>query len=243
MPTSAEAAWLSLSRDMNGDGQFTLTDVRLFLAELFFLPGDAILWLVLRYAPGLGRFLELGPDSYGGLLSAMLSAAVWLFAIVMLGAVFALLRDLDQALTRRISTFYGDWQRRGRIARRWLVCRARLIGAALRLRRRRPAAEVHLDEVELDELEIDVLRSHALLAPGCLLGVGDLAVSLEIRRAAAQRALDRLERLALIQRGLGTSDGETGYCLTAPGQFVLAARETGGKSPGAAPEGRARLGA
>lgn len=223
MDESAKVPWPAFGLDTSGDGQFTLTDVWLWLAQLFFLPGDGLLWALWTYAPDLAAFLELGPASYGGLVSAIVSAAAWFLAFVIVGAAYARVRDFDRALTQRVIRSYDESLRWGRVARRWLVCQARRLKAALSLRRRQDAVEIDLAEIDLDDLDMEVLRSHALLAPGYVMSVSDLAASLEIRRPQAQQLLTKLEKLALLQRALGTDDGETGYRLSRPGSLVLEA--------------------
>jgi predicted transcriptional regulator len=81
-----------------------------------------------------------------------------------------------------------------------------------------------LGELVLSELELEVLRSHALLAPGYVMSASDLAGSLEIRRSQASQLLAKLEKLALLQRGFSTDEGESGYRLSGSGHFVLMAR-------------------
>ncbi|MDH3420129.1 MAG: hypothetical protein OEM78_11720, partial [Gammaproteobacteria bacterium] len=80
MDESSTTPWSSLMRDMNADGQFTLSDVWFWIVHVYFLPGDAVLWSALTYAPGLATFLELGPGSYHGLFTAMVSGGIWLVA-------------------------------------------------------------------------------------------------------------------------------------------------------------------
>ena len=224
MGNGARAAWMSFRQDMNGDGQVTLSDVWLWLVHVFFLPGDGFVWLMLTSAPGLARFLEIDGGSYGGLFSAIASVAIWLFGLVMAGAVFNTVLDLDRALTRRISSYFREWQRRGRVLRTWLICQLRRLVQALRVKRRAGSPEIGLDELVLEDIELEVLRSHAMLAPGFVLSVSDLATSLDLRRGEAQRLLVKLEKLTLLQRSFSASDGETGYRLSQPGRFVLMAR-------------------
>jgi len=224
MADSAGAAWMAFRQDMNSDGQLTLTDVWLWAEQVFFLPGDGFIWLMLSYAPGLARFLEIGSGSYGGFFSAIVSVATWLFSLVMLGALYSIVLDFDRALTRRVGSIYSECLRRVRVARIWIGCQFRRARRALTPRRRGPESDIALDEIALDDLEIEVLRSHALLAPGYVLSVSDLAASLDLRRGQAEKLLEKLERLTMLERGFGASDGETGYRLSRPGRFALMAR-------------------
>ncbi|NIW23675.1 MAG: hypothetical protein GWN29_03470, partial [Gammaproteobacteria bacterium] len=85
MDETSTTPWPPLIRDINADGQFTLSDVWLWIVQLYFVPGDAVLWVLLTYTPGLATFLELGPGSYHGLFTAMVSGGIWLVAIVIVG--------------------------------------------------------------------------------------------------------------------------------------------------------------
>ena len=62
---------------MNGDTLFTIYDIWLLLKQLFFLPGDSLLWLILVKVPSLGTFLELSTANSQGFLSGAISAIFW----------------------------------------------------------------------------------------------------------------------------------------------------------------------
>jgi DNA-binding IscR family transcriptional regulator len=81
-----------------------------------------------------------------------------------------------------------------------------------------------LGELELSDLELEVLRSHAYLAPGFVYTASDIASALGIRRGQARQVLQKLRRLQLLDSALSASDGENGYRLSRPGQFLLMAR-------------------
>lgn len=221
MDESSTTPWPSLTRDMNADGQFTLSDVWLWIVHVYFLPGDAVLWAALTYAPGLATFLELGPGSYHGLFTAMVSGGVWLVALVIIGVVYGLVRNLDQALTACVVRYYREWRRRFRVLRTWTLCQLRALKLRLPLWQHEAAPELDLGELELSDLERDVLRSTALLAPGYVYTAIDIAGSLEIRRSEAIRTLDRLRSLQLLETGFSASDGERGYRLSQSGRFFV----------------------
>jgi hypothetical protein len=210
--------------DMNGDGGFTLGDVWLWLLQGFFLPGDCLLWICLTFAPGLARFLELGPTDYGGLASGSVSAVFWLVAAIFLGASYNVLRSADRAVSAAIARTWRECLRGMRVARIRLACRFRGIKLGLPLPERRAPPAIALEELELSELEAEVLRSHAFLAAGYVYTASDIASSLGIRRSQAQQALDRLMALQLLESALSGSDGESGYRLSRAGQFLLMAR-------------------
>lgn len=66
--------------DMNGDGVVTSSDVPLWVEWFFFLPGDGV--IAQFGSTPFGRFLELTPASFGSMTSAVISAAVWLLAMM-----------------------------------------------------------------------------------------------------------------------------------------------------------------
>lgn len=216
--------WLSFMLDMNSDGRFTVSDAWLWAVQLFFVPGNSVLWLMLTYLPGFASFLELGSGSYNGLFTAIVSVAIWLFVIVMGGVLLGAVRNFDRALTAMFIRTYDELLRKLRVFRRWSYCQFQRLRAAMLIRRQRSSFDMDLDELDLDDLEIEVLRSHALLAPGFVMGVSELAGSLEIRRNQAQQLVEKLEKLTLLQRGFAESDGGTGYRLSQPGRFVLMAK-------------------
>lgn len=69
-----------IAKDMNCDGVFTISDVGLWLEWAFFLPGDGLLWAVMRGSPKMATFLEITPADYGGWSMGIISASLWLLA-------------------------------------------------------------------------------------------------------------------------------------------------------------------
>lgn len=228
----ADGVSMTFAQDINGDGRFDVTDVRLWIVHAFFVPGDEAVWLLSSHAPKLASFLGLGTANDGSLFSGVVSAVFWIAGLVLVRTVYCFLRDLDRALTQWVTNGYRAFLRRVRVVRTWLFCQLRRAAQAFTPRSRKSSAVIGLDEIELDELELDALRSHALLAPGYVLNVSDLASSLDIRRSEAQHVLARLERLTLLQRGFGASDGETGYRLSDSGRFFVMARSQDESGPG-----------
>jgi hypothetical protein len=79
--------------DQNDDGTFTISDLEQlgdiiseWLLWIFFLPGNYSIYLLISYigAPGnlgnMGRFLEMSPTWYGGWISGIFSAVIWMIA-------------------------------------------------------------------------------------------------------------------------------------------------------------------
>jgi hypothetical protein len=216
--------WLSFVMDMNSDGRFTVSDAWLWLVQLYFLPGNAVLWLLLEYLPGFAGFLELSSSSYNGLVPAVVSVAIWLFTIVIIGVLIGAIRNFDRALTAVFVRVYNELLRKGRVFRRWGFCQLQRVKTVILFKRQQSSIDVELDELDLDDVELEVLRSHGLLAPGFVMGVTELAGSLEIRRGHAQQLVTKLAKLKLLQRGFAESDGGTGYRLSQSGRFVLMAK-------------------
>ena len=85
------------------------------LLELFFLPGDWSIYLVARYVPSVGEWLGLSADSYGTMLSGLISFAAWLLTFIGLIILWASIRNFDRAVTRTIAAGYADVRRRIRM--------------------------------------------------------------------------------------------------------------------------------
>ncbi len=49
--------------DMNSDGIFTMGDIMEIFIQLFFLPGDSLLFLILNYLPKVTELLELSHET------------------------------------------------------------------------------------------------------------------------------------------------------------------------------------
>lgn len=67
--------------DMNGDGLFTISDFWAWVSQVFWLPGDSVVWLFIHRWTDIGTFLEFSPDDYGGFLSLVISVWAWLIVI------------------------------------------------------------------------------------------------------------------------------------------------------------------
>lgn len=68
--------------DMNYSGAITISDVWMWFKWLFFYPGDGVVYFLLHGIPRLGQFLEINYDSYGGVLSGIISFFVWICALI-----------------------------------------------------------------------------------------------------------------------------------------------------------------
>jgi hypothetical protein len=69
--------------DMTGNGTVTVSDFWQWIEWLYFWPGDGLMYLVMKYVPAVGAFLELTPGRYGGPLSLFISFGLWIVALVL----------------------------------------------------------------------------------------------------------------------------------------------------------------
>ena len=86
----AEGRWF-LAKDMNCDGQFTISDVFLWGEWFFFLPGDGLLWVIMQ-DERLATFFELTPAAYSGWTSGVFSVIGW-FGLLVLAALVQVLLE------------------------------------------------------------------------------------------------------------------------------------------------------
>jgi hypothetical protein len=186
----------------------------------YFLPGDYALDLLSARAPGVAEFLGFAEPYHGSVPSGVLSACVWLTAIACCGIVAEYFRRLDNALTAYAALAFRESVRGSRIARRRF---ATLLRVPRRARGGHPTSTI-ANEIELNDLETAVLRVHGQLRPGFALTASDVSGVLRIRASQAQRVLERLKNLHLLDRAFGTSDGEGSYLLSGLGKALLTAR-------------------
>ncbi len=195
---------------MSADIQSALIDAALWLYRAFFLPGD---WF-------LAKFPELDVAGHGPVVSGFICVAAWLGAIVVLVALYRIVRDLDRALTAFTRRLYEE------VLRAWRVLARRVSIAfrsfALERQARLARTEVY-EQPALTALQQDVLQTLAGLPPAHLLTPGDIARRFAMSAADVAVVLGTLRKLSLVDRTLGADDGEDGYRLTKAGEVFLAA--------------------
>lgn len=208
--------WESLVWDGNADGRFTVTDVGLWLQTLFFLPGDTLIWVSLRYAPQITQFFEVNAAQYGSTFSALLSVFAWLAIAVLLLSTSHWLTLVDRAVTGVVQNSLTSMTTRGHIAGRAVrdvFARQRL---ALRRWWRTPE-----NRPRLSEEEIRVLKAHVHVDPSAALALSDLVRATGVPRLQIVDILDRLNELQLLDRRVDPDNNEFGYALTPPGRKFL----------------------
>ena len=88
-------------KDMNVDGVFTISDVVLWLDPfltdwalwVFFLPGNSVIWSMLKHSPREVTFFELDTGFYSGWISGAFSVFVWLVGYSVLSGFFEYLES------------------------------------------------------------------------------------------------------------------------------------------------------
>ena len=217
----AAIPWDSLVWDGNSDGRFTVTDVGLCLQQLFFLPGDTLIWLSLRFAPGISQFFEVDAAQYGSTFSALLSVFVWLAVTVIVMTTSHWLSMIDRAVTGLVSSSLT-----GVFARFHITGRA----VSEELARRRQAFRRWRargdNQPKLSKEELRVLKAHAHVGPASALALSDLVRATGVPRVQIVDILDRLRELRLLDHRADPGSSESGYALTVPGrQYLSSAHE------------------
>lgn len=203
--------------DLNGDGLFTISDLKLWFGEAFYLPGDWLIWLVATHWPVVAQFLEIGVADYGSLLSAFVSAGAWIALVIAVRMLILSLRAVDHALTAGLTRVAETVRRRVRIA---------LALARYRLSRRSASASQSSIDVtagpELEPLECELLAAHAEIEAPYALTLSDAARAAGRGRHETQRVTEKLAKLGLLERATGgAEDGESAYRLSQAGRAWL----------------------
>ena len=203
---------------LSAGAESALIDAGLWLYHWFCVPGDYLLAALNTHAPRVVQFLGIDAAGSGGVLSAFVSAVIWLCAIVLIVITWKLLRDMYWTATAFARRLHESVRRTGRVV-------STRLGIAFRSHELKKQARLARTEVseqgDLTALELQVLRSHAKLAPGHLSTASSIARAVGVRPPHAKKALDRLKTLNLVDRALGAGDGEEGYRLTQFGAVFL----------------------
>ncbi|HSD74074.1 MAG TPA: hypothetical protein VLB75_04845 [Steroidobacteraceae bacterium] len=203
---------------MSADLQSALIDAGLRLYHGFCVPGDYLLATLNTDAPRVAQFLGIDAAAYGGVLSGLLSALIWLAAIVLIVITWRLIRDIYFTVMAFANRLHDGVRRTGRNV-------STRLGIAFRfyeLKRQARLAKANVSEQgDLTALELEVLRSHAKLPPGHISTASSIARVLRVRPPHVQKALEKLKTLSLVDRALGAGDGEDGYRLTQFGAVFL----------------------
>ena len=209
--------WVRIGGDVNGDGRFSIGDVGSRLFEILILPGDAVLYLLFTYAPGIADFLELGRDDFGGTVSISVAVLIWLTAILVAGTTLGKLRELDRRLTARIAACYAETQRLIRILKRRLV-------TSITFRPRETHSEnesLVVDTFELAATETALLRCLSSIDDGAVLTIDEIAAKLDRPQREIKSILQRLVELDLVKPSADSFTNKDGHRIATAGQMYL----------------------
>jgi len=186
--------------------------------DLFFLPGDWFIYLLSSRAPAVAEMLGTSPADYGGTLAGFIAWTCWIALAIAAIATTSAVRRFDRALTGGIIDACIEVRRRWRMALVFAEYRRRV-----RAQRKEPTIDV-AEEPGLSRDELRVLQLHARLSPGFALSTRDVAEELNTRVHEIRAALERLQKLNLLNATVGGYDGETAYTLSPAGRTVLQIR-------------------
>jgi DNA-binding MarR family transcriptional regulator len=209
--------WDRLGADINGDGKFTVADVVPYLLDILVIPGDALIGLLITYAPEAAGFLELGTEDYGGTISIWLSILIWLAALIALGTIINAIRALDRRLTAWIVGVFREMARRLRVYRRLLVTSLRL-GS---LSKARAADSFEVESVRLAADEKLVLRCLSAIEDGAVLTLEEIAAKLGCSAQTVTPLLRHLTDLHLVEHGADKATRREGHRIAVAGQMYL----------------------
>jgi len=186
--------------------------------ELFFLPGDWFIYLLSSRAPPVAEMLGMSPADYGGTLAGFIAWTCWIGLALTAIATTSAVRRFDRAVTGGIIDACIELRRRWRMALVFADYRRKL-----RAQRKEPTIDV-AEEPGLSSDELRVLQLHARLSPGFALSTRDVAEELNTRVHEIRAALERLQKLNLLNATVGGYDGETAYTLSPAGRTLLQIR-------------------
>jgi len=186
--------------------------------ELFFLPGDWFIYLLSSRAPPVAEMLGMSPADYGGTLAGFIAWTCWIVLAITAIATTSAVRRFDRALTGGLVDLGLELRRRFRMALVFAEYRRKV-----RAQRKEPTIDV-AEEPGLSRDELRVLELHARLSPGFALSTRDVAEELNTRVHEIRAALERLQKLNLLNATVGGYDGETAYTLSPAGRTMLQIR-------------------
>lgn len=78
--------WI-FQKDINQDGVFTISDVQGWIIQLYFLPGEFFLYILINYFSSIALFFEIDPGSSHGVLSGLISFIAWVLVVFWISAM------------------------------------------------------------------------------------------------------------------------------------------------------------
>lgn len=209
----------SMIERLGVDSPVSLEEVPSLLYELFFLPGEYLIEQILLYSPSTAAYLALSPADSRGLVAVLVSTTVWLIVLWLLFAIYKLFREIVLTIAAWIRRTCMMIVATIRAAHRLVSYRLRRLNP-LNWSSRLSSAAI-IENIELNDLEMAVLRSYGELPAGYAMTAVDVAAGLRVRVAAAQKTLERLKQMRLIEGTLSTRDGHEAYRSSATGRAFL----------------------
>jgi len=186
--------------------------------DVFFLPGDWLIYLLSSRAAPIADMLGVGPGDYGGTLAGFLAWFCWIALALVAIAATSAVRRFDRVLTYGFIDFTLGLRRRVRMAFVFAEYRRKLRAQ----RKKEPTIDVTEEPLSRDELR--VLQLHAKLSPGFALSTSEVANELHKAGHEIHGPLERLLKLNLLRSTVGGIDGETAYTISPAGRTLLHAR-------------------
>lgn len=187
-----------------------------WLLEILLLPGNAFVYLVVRYAPPMADFFDLETGE-PGTFTITASIVIWLAAIVFTGTLLTRIREIDRSVTAWLAACYQE-------IRRWIRVVKRRISAShaarMRSKTNRDDAIV-LDSIQLAGLETSALRCLSRIDDGAILTTQEMAGRLARPEREIKKVLQRLVELGLVERRSDSVTRNDGHCIATAGQMYL----------------------
>jgi hypothetical protein len=187
-----------------------------WLLEIFLLPGNALVYLLVSYAHPLAEFFDLSIDE-PGTITVTASVVIWLAAIVLTATLLTKIREVDRSITAWLTACFDE-------TCRWIRVLKRRISSSLALRRQKNSSKNDafvLDSIQLANLETSVLRCLSRIDDGAILTTRELAASLARPERELNNVLRRLVELGLIERRSDSLTNSDGHCIATAGQMYL----------------------
>ena len=209
--------WHSIAGAFTGENRIKPGDIGNWLFELLVLPGNALVYVLNRFVPAVAEFVHLGADARSGPLVIIISAVVWLLAIVITGTVLTGVFDFFRRLIDQVTGVFRELQRLWRVIRRRVVAYFGYRSA------KRAAAESELEvaAIQLAATETKVLRCLSNIDDNAVMTLDEISASLGRDRRDIKALVQRLIDLQLIEAGADKIRRRNGLKIATAGQMFL----------------------
>jgi hypothetical protein len=191
-------------------------DIGSRLFDIFILPGDVVVHLLVTYAPSVATLFKLGRDDLGGTLSITVAVLAWLAAIMVTGTALSKLRELDRRLTDHVAAGYREIQRLIRVLKRRIAT-----SFAARSTAKTNDEDLVVDAIALEGVETAVLRCLACIDDGAVLSTDDIAAQIRRPQREVMSIVQRLIELEMIKPGFDSFSNKDGHRISTAGQMYL----------------------